>query len=172
MSDDEAPSKTQRKKQMHELQDLGTELVALTAEQLDALDLPERLRDAVADARGMTKHEARRRQMQFIGKLMRNVDAGPIRERITALKATSHAAVARLHLIEGWRDKLLAEPGAPDEFLAQYPEADEQRLRALISGVSDERASGRPPRNFRGLFQFVRDTVAHESEEGGERREA
>ena len=160
---DEAPSKTQRKKQMHELQDLGTELVMLSSEHLDALDLPERLRDAVVDARGMTKHGARRRQMQFIGKLMRNVDAEPIRERIAALHATSHAAVARLHLIEGWRDKLLADPGALDEFLAQYPGADGEHLSSLIRGVSEERAGGRPPRNFRALFQALRDTMAQDA---------
>ncbi|MGE5523914.1 MAG: ribosome biogenesis factor YjgA [Rhodospirillaceae bacterium] len=162
---DEAPSKTQRKKQMHELQDLGSELVALTAEQLASLELPERLHDAVLDARGMTKHEARRRQMQFIGKLMRNVDAEPIRARIAAFKATSHAAVARLHLIEDWRDRLLAEPDALTAFIAQHPDADAQRLRALVRGVADERASGRPPRNFRALFQFVRDAVTRDSEE-------
>lgn len=156
---DETPSKTQRKKQMHELQDLGSQLVELGPEQLDALDLPERLRDAVVDARGMTKHGARRRQMQFIGKLMRNVEAEPIRERIAALEATSHAAVARLHLIEGWRDRLLGEPESLVDFLAQHPEADEARLRELIRGVADERASGRPPRNFRALFQVLRDAL-------------
>jgi ribosome-associated protein len=162
---DEAPSKTQRKKQMHDLQELGTELVSLSEEQLDALDLPERLRDAVVEARGITKHEARRRQMQFIGKLMRDVDAEPIRARIDALKATSHAAVARLHLIEGWRERLLAEADALADFLAQHPGADAERLRTLIQGAGAERASGRPPRSFRALFQFVRDTVARDGEE-------
>ncbi len=161
---DDAPSKTRRKKQMHELQDLGTELVALTDEQLQALELPERLHDAVVEARNMSKHEARRRQMQFIGKLMRHADAEPIRERIASLKAVSHAAVARLHLIEDWRDKLLAEPGTLAEFLAQYPGADAERLRDLIDGVTEERASGRPPRHFRQLFQFLRGIVASEGE--------
>jgi ribosome-associated protein len=157
---DEAPSKTQRKKQMHELQDLGSELVMLSAEHLDALQLPERLHDAVVAARGMTKHGARRRQMQFIGKLMRNVEAEPIRARIAELNATSHAAVARLHLIEGWRDRLLAEPDALVDFIAQNPHADEERLGALIRGVGEERASGRPPRKFRELFQALRDILA------------
>jgi len=159
MSDD-APSKTQRKKQMHELQDLGTELVKLSDEHLAALELPERLHDAVVEARGMTRHGALRRQMQFIGKLMRNVDAGPIRERIADLNATSHAAVARLHLIEDWRVKLLAKPDALAGFLEQHPGADGQRLQELIRGVGEERAGGRPPRKFRELFQAIRDIVA------------
>ncbi len=171
MSDD-LPSKTQRKKQMHDLQDLGTELVQLTDEQLAGLDLPERLRDAVLDARAITKHEARRRQMQFIGKLMRHVDADPIRERIAALKAVSHAEVARLHLIEGWRERLLAEPEALTEFLAQYPEADSQRVRALIRGVEEERAQGKPPRSFRQLFQWLRDVIANDRDAGDEARQA
>lgn len=169
---DEAPSKTQRKKQMHDLQDLGTELVALGPADLDALELPERLHDAVVEARGITKHEARRRQMQFIGKLMRDVDAEPIRQRIDALKATSHAEVARLHLIEDWRKRLLAEPAAAEDFLAQHPAADGARLRALIGATGEERAAGRPPRAYRELFKFLRDAIAKASEGGGERREA
>ncbi|HWI12845.1 MAG TPA: ribosome biogenesis factor YjgA [Burkholderiales bacterium] len=159
---DDAPSKTQRKKQMHELQDLGTELVRLSDEHLAALELPERLHDAVVEARGMTKHGALRRQMQFIGKLMRNVDAGPIRERIAGLNAASHAAVARLHLIEDWRTKLLAEPGALAAFMEQHPGADRERLQELIRGVGDERASGRPPRKFRELFQALRDIITRD----------
>lgn len=165
MSDD-ALSKTRRKKQMHDLQDLGEELVALADDQLAGLDLPERLRDAVLEARGITKHEARRRQMQFIGKLMRHVDAEPIRARIAALKTVSHAEVARLHLIEEWRSRLLAEPGALADFLAHYPDADQERLRNLMRLAEEEKARGKPPRGFRQLFQLVRDTVARRDGDG------
>lgn len=171
MSDD-APSKTQRKKQMHELQDLGAALVDLSSEQLDALELPERLRDAVDAARGMTKHEARRRQMQFIGKLMRGVDPEPIRARISALRATSRTEVARLHRIEDWRDRLLNDPAGVDAFVAQHPGADGARLRALVHSAGEERAGGRPPRAYRELFKLLRDTIAAAGEAGGERREA
>ena len=164
MSED-APSKTRRKQQMHELQDLGSELVALGDEQLDALDLPERLRDAVVEARRITKHEARRRQMQYIGKLMRTVDAEPIRAHIASLKAVSHAEVARLHLVERWRERLLAEPDGVDAFLSQHPRGDEARLRELVREVAEERANGRPPRAFRELFKLVRDVIAHERQE-------
>src|ERR687895_594784 len=73
---DELPSKTQRKREMHELQALGAELTELNDEQLSSMHLPEHLMDAVLDARRMSKHEARRRQLQFIGKLMRTVDPG------------------------------------------------------------------------------------------------
>ena len=85
--DDKRPSKSQRKKEVHALQDLGVELVALSDERLAALELPERLRDAVMEARRITAREARRRQLQYIGKLMRKVDAEPIRAALAALRA-------------------------------------------------------------------------------------
>ena len=91
---DELPSKSQRKREMHDLQALGAELVELNDEQLSSMHLPERLMDAVLDARRMSKHEARRRQLQFIGKIMRTVDAGPIREQLAAWKA-SRAPIRR-----------------------------------------------------------------------------
>lgn len=156
---DEGPSKSQRKRDMHALQELGEELVALTAEQLRGLDLPERLVDALAEARRTTAHEGRRRQMQFVGKLMRHVDAEPIRERIAALKAPSHADVARLHLIEDWRDRLLSDPEGLTAFMNACPRADAQHLRQLVRGVADERARGKPPRAFRQLFHAIRDAV-------------
>lgn len=168
---EELYSKTVRKKQMHDLQDLGTELVALSAEQLDALDLPERLRDAVGEARRITKHEARRRQMQYIGKLMRHVDADPIRDRISALKSVSHAETARLHLIERWRERLLAEPDALTELLAEHPDADSRTLRTLIRGAAEEKAADRPPRCYRQLFQVLREVLARGREESGARSE-
>ncbi|OGA20916.1 MAG: hypothetical protein A3I02_00715 [Betaproteobacteria bacterium RIFCSPLOWO2_02_FULL_67_26] len=86
-TDGDRPSKTQRKKQVHALQDLGAELVELSAEQLAAIELPESLRDAVEAARRITARGARRRQLQYIGKLMRRVDAGPIRAALAALRA-------------------------------------------------------------------------------------
>src|SRR5438128_9573144 len=88
MSDDR-PSKTQRKREMHDLQSLGTELVGLSEQQLASIELPERLLDAVMEAKHMTKFEAKRRQMQYIGKIMRDVDPEPIRERLAAWKAVS-----------------------------------------------------------------------------------
>jgi ribosome-associated protein len=163
MSDEGQPSKTRRKKQMQELQALGAELCALSPGELDAMDLPERLRDAVLDARGMTGHEARRRQLQFIGKLMRSVDAEPIRSRIAALKSVSREEVAQFHVIEAWRARLLAEPAALAEFLDRHPGADAQRLRVLIRGAGEERAVGRPPRSFRLLFQALREILEADS---------
>lgn len=156
MVSDDRPSKTQQKKYMLSLQQLGAQLVALNAAQLDSITLPENLRDAVTAARRMTRFEARRRQLQYIGKLMRNVDPEPIRARLDAWKTVSHAATARLHSTERWRARVLADEAALAAFIAAHPHADAQQLRTLVRNAHRERAAGRPPRHYRALFQFVR----------------
>ncbi|HSQ02838.1 MAG TPA: ribosome biogenesis factor YjgA, partial [Burkholderiales bacterium] len=123
---EEPVSKTERKRQMHELQDVGAELVALTVDQLNALELSEQLREAVLDARRMTRFEARRRQLQYIGKLMRFVDAEPIRAQLQSWKSVAIAQTAQLHRVEQWRERLLAEDEACTELLQQYG-CDSQR---------------------------------------------
>ena len=144
---------------MLSLQDLGAELVELSDAQLASMDLPESLRDAVVAARGMGKFEARRRQLQYIGKLMRNIDAEPIRVRLDGWKASSREHTARLHRIERWRERLIADDTALGEFIAAHPNADTQKLRMLIRSCRAERADSRPPRSFRALFQVIRDTM-------------
>jgi len=163
---DELPSKTQRKRQMHELQALGEALVELSDAQLASIDLPERLLDAVLDARRASRHEARRRQLQFIGKIMRTVDPEPIRERLAAWKAVSHARTARLHLLERWRARLLEDENALTDLVREHPHADVPRLRALLRSAKREHEAGRPPKSFRALFQALHDTIAEEPEAG------
>jgi ribosome-associated protein len=165
---DDLPSKTQRKRQMHELQALGEALVELSDDQLASMDLPERLRDAVLDARQASKHEARRRHLQYIGKIMRTVDPEPIRERLAAWKAVSRAQTARLHRLERWRERLLEDEDALTELVREYPQADVPRLRALVRGVRQEREAGRPPKNFRALFQALNETLAEDILSGHE----
>jgi ribosome-associated protein len=156
---DESPSKSQRKRQMHELQDLGTELVDLNEQQLAAVDLPESLLDAVMEARRITKFEARRRQMQYIGKLMRSIDPAPIRERIDAYKAVSRSQTARLHLIERWRTRLLEDENALTELMNEYPALDATQIRQVIRNALREREAGQPPKSFRALFQLLNDVI-------------
>lgn len=166
---DEPPSKTQRKREMHELQALGADLVALNDDQLSSMHLPERLMDAVLDARRMSKHEARRRQLQFIGRIMRTVDAGPIREQLAAWKAVSRAHTARLHSIERWRARLLEDEHAIVELLREHPQADATRLRTLVRNAKREHAAGQPPKSFRALFQLLNETIVEEADgPGGE----
>jgi ribosome-associated protein len=156
MSDASLPSKTRRKKDSHALQDLGAELVALNEERLAALDLPDFLRDAVMDARRITGFEARRRQMQYVGKLMRKVDAEPIRARLEAWKSPERAQVAQFKRIEAWRDRLIFEEHGLEELLRECPSADERALSDLIREARREREEARPPRSYRLLFQALR----------------
>jgi ribosome-associated protein len=159
MSDEAPISKTQRKKAVHMLQALGEELVELNDDQLMAIALPEALRDAVMAARRITKFEGKRRQLQYIGKLMRRVEVEPIRAALDAVLAGSRRQIAAHKRIEAWRERLLAGPGALDELLAEYPGADAQRLRALVRGALRERDAGSPPRSYRELYQALLEIV-------------
>ena len=156
MSDGAPISKTQRKKAVHLLQALGEELVELNDDQLAAIELPETLREAVLAARRITKFEAKRRQLQYIGKLMRRVEVEPIRAALDSMLAGSRRQIAAHKRIEAWRERLFAGPGALDELLAEYPGADTQRLRELVRGALRERDAGSPPRSYRELYQALR----------------
>lgn len=154
------PSKSRRKAEAHELQALGAALVALNPEQLSRMDMPENLLDAVLDARRINSHEGRRRQLQYIGKLMRNIDPAPIAARLGEWRSTSVEATATLHRIEGWRERLIAEPAAMSEFAREFPQAPLQPLRALVRNVHRERDQQKPPKSFRALFKSLRDIIA------------
>src|SRR4051794_29989829 len=130
MEPDDFISKTQRKKQMAELQDVGAELVKLTPDQVKRLDLPENLREAVLDCQGITKHEARRRQMQYIGRIMRNIDAAPIVEKLAALSAPSKKDTALFHVAEKWRDEMMTDLRALERFAREFPHADSHKIGA------------------------------------------
>ena len=160
MQDEEKPSKTQRKRVMHELQELGERLVGLNREQLAAIALPENLYDAVEQVQRITKHEARRRQLQYIGRLMRAVDPEPIREKLRAWDGVSTEETARVHRIERWREKLLEDDGAIGALVSAHPGIDIQRLRTLARNAREERNTGRPPRAYRELFRALRDIIA------------
>jgi ribosome-associated protein len=156
MSDSAPVSKTRRKKQVAALQDLGAGLLALSEEQLARMELPERLCDAVMEARRITAFEAKRRQLQYIGKLMRGVDAGPIRAALDAALARSRGEAAAHKRVEAWRERLLADPGAVSELLAQYPATDSRQLRTLVRAAVRERTESLPLRNYRALYQVLR----------------
>jgi len=155
MSDANLISKTRRKRQMHDLQALGEALVRLPPEQLARLELPEHLRQAVVECRRMTRHEAIRRQRQYIGRLMRAIDAGPIATQLEAMQAPSRRQTALFHRAERWRDDLVADPDAVAAFVRDFPGADPHRLRGLAAAAAEERAAERAPRRYRELFQLI-----------------
>lgn len=163
MEDANLISKTQRKRQSHDLQAVGIALTKLRPEQLAKVELPDRLREAVEAARTITKHEALRRQMQFIGKLMRHLDAGPIVAQLEAFKAPATRETARFHRAETWREAMLKEPDAVERFVAEYPAADPVKLRRLATEARAEREAERSPKRYRELFQLVNAILLNDS---------
>ena len=159
MQDTTRASKTQRKQEMTELQALGERIVSLNEGQIAAIEMPEFLRDAVMEARRIKGQESRRRQKQYIGRLMRDVDPAPIREKISQWDGQSITNVALEHSIIRWRERLLEDEAALTGFARQYPGADIRQLRLLIRNANAERAAGKPPRSFRELFRLVHETV-------------
>ena len=144
------------------LQQLGAQLVDLNEQQLNSMLLPEELLEAVLEAKRLTKHEAKRRQLQFIGRVMRDIDAAPIRDRLEEWRGQGREHTAQLHTLERWRDELLAGDPALERFLGQYPGADSQRLRTLIRNARREQGAALPPKSYRELFRALRDMTTEE----------
>jgi ribosome-associated protein len=161
---DEGPSKSLRKRQSHDLQLLGEELIGLPQDELDGLPMPEVLRDAVMLARRITAHGGLYRQKQFIGKLMRKIDAEPIRVALEARRERDRTAVRQFQLIERWRTRLIEDSAALAEFTQNYPAADGALLVRLIAQAQHERSNERPPKAAREIFSAIEKIVKRTSE--------
>ena len=155
---EERPSKSQRRRDMEALQDLGEELIGLPATALRDMPLPDTLREAVMLARSITAHGGRRRQLQYIGKLMREVDAAPIRAALEQRGRQSRAATQQFHQLELLRDRLLQDgDSAVDEVCARHPRAERQRLRQLLRQARKEQELQQAPKSARQLFRYLRE---------------
>ncbi|MCL2021390.1 MAG: DUF615 domain-containing protein [Betaproteobacteria bacterium] len=153
----ERPSKTRVKAAMLELQALGEALTRLPPEQLKRMALPEKLRDAIREYQRISHHSARRRQMQYIGRLMRDEDADAISALLLDARGESAAEIAHLHRLENLRQRLLDdEAGALAHIAESYPAADLTHLRQLRRAALKELAAAKPPRHFRALFQALK----------------
>jgi ribosome-associated protein len=154
------PSKSQLKREMHELQELGAALVALPKDALKRMPMPEKLDDAVREARRITDHEGKRRQMQFVGRVMRSLldeETAALRTALDTYNGVNKAETAKLHWIERIREKLLADDAALTDFIRQHPNADPQEGRTLIRNARKEAQQSKPPRYFRELFQWIKN---------------
>ncbi|WP_420093511.1 ribosome biogenesis factor YjgA [Cupriavidus metallidurans] len=160
--DDLPKSKSQRKRDMTALQDIGAELESLPKDRLARVPMPEALADAIHAARKITSHEGKRRQMQFVGKVMRGLDddeIATIRAALEGFKGTSKAETARMHLIERWRELLLADDDALTKFLGEHPSVDVQSVRNIIRNARKEKELAKPPKYFRELFQAIKTAL-------------
>jgi len=157
---DEPLSKTKRKAAMDELQFIGGSLIELPKEKLAKLDLPEILLDAIREAKRITANGATRRQLQYIGKLMRSVDTAPILDQLQRWEGKHTAENAYFHRLENWRTRLIADESVLSDFMLQYPSVDSQQIRTLIRNARREEAAGKPPKSSRELFKLLREITA------------
>ncbi len=171
-------SKTDLKKYSDRLQELGESLLTLRADLMKRLDLSEKLVDAVNDCKKITNFEGRRRQMQYIGKLMRGVNEATLAEVEAALDEQNKGSAKgtlSLHLAEQWRDQLIANDDALTRWLEQVPDTDVQQLRALIRQARKDaqanEAQERPGeavrhgKAYREIFQLVKTALNQGSDE-------
>lgn len=151
------PSKTKKKQAMHELQDLGAELVELSVGQLKKINLPENIYEAVRECQKITAHGAHRRQLMYLGKLMRTTDDEPIRAGLALIRGESSAETARLHRLERFRTRLLEDEAFLAEIVAVWPSLDQQHMRQLRRNALKEQEANKPPKNFRAIFQVLQE---------------
>ena len=151
----DSPSKSRRKREMLGLQAIGAALVELNEAQLKSFDLPDILAAAILEMRRTKGHEGKRRQLQYIGRIMRQVDGESIAAKLDLIRQPVRQGVAQFHNSELWRERLLQEPDAWTELSALRPDADLAFLRKLVQETLDERAKSRPPRAYRELFRAL-----------------
>lgn len=155
--DMEYRSKTQKKKEASSLQDLGRKIVALSEEQIKGMGLPVELYDAVLCARTIRSRSALRRQMQFIGALMRRLDAAPVQEALRNIERGITMDTARFKEIERWRDGLIAgNEKLLEEIAGKYPTAEPRHILQLVQNARMERDAGKPPSAYRSLFRYLK----------------
>jgi ribosome-associated protein len=152
------PSRNELKKQMQDLQELGEAVSALPPDRLDKLKIDERLRDAIDELRRTRSFEGKRRQVQYIGKLMKHENPEPLREAVASYRVGSATDTLALHQAEYWRDQLLADDDALANWVKEYPATDVQQLRSLVRAARKEKLEPgeRHGRAYRDLFKMVK----------------
>lgn len=163
---DEEKSKSQLKREAHALIDLGEALVNLPGEQLQRIPLTEALQDAILLARKINQRSGRKRQLQYIGKLLRNEDATPIQEALDKIQQEHSRRDIAFHRLEKWRDRLIAEgDSALEALIGEYPNADRQHLRQLVRKANQEFKQNKPPAASRSIFRYLRDLSEADGDE-------
>lgn len=155
LSSQDPPSKSQKKREMTGLQAIGAALIGLNDATLKTLDLPDELSAAIQEMRRTRGHEGKRRQMQYIGRIMRQVDGAAIAAKLEKIKAPDKRETARLHNVERWRDRLMKDPRAFADLEALRPQADLTAIQQLVHDARDEAAKKKPPKAYRELFRAI-----------------
>ena len=158
---EERPSKSQLKREMHALQALGETLIAMKPAERARFPLSDDMLRAIEETSRIRSHEGRRRHMQYVGKLIRKEDLTAIQGVFDAIEQEKEQRDHAFHRLEKWRDRLVDKgDDAVDLFMADYPNADRQALRQLVRNARKEREQGKPPTSSRKLFKHLCDTLA------------
>ncbi len=158
----ERPSKSQRKREMLALQKIGEQLFNESSDRIKRVPMPENLREAIFECQRIKNHEGRRRQLQFIGKIMRSLNdetIGAINQTMESWKGLSKADTVLMHALENQREKLLSQETALTEFLKKYPQADIRQLRTLIRNAKKEKAENKPPKAYREIYRLLKQVM-------------
>lgn len=155
------PSKTALKAEDQARQDLGAALAELPGKRLAALDMPEDLRQALADYRAISAHGAKKRQRKYLGRLLRNADLDAYAKEVENFAAGNKAEARALHRVERWRAELVADDAALTRWMAEHPDTDVQHLRSLVRAARKQEARAAPSERhgkaYRELFKFIRE---------------
>ncbi len=156
----EYKSRTQIKKEVKALQKLGERLLDFSPEQIENMDIPEELKEAITFSKTIRAREARRRQIKYIGGLMRKIDPEQIQQFLDQKDQQSQAAKHVFHQLEQWRDTLIAgDNNLLEELCARFPAAERQHLRQLIRNARKEQEQEKAPKSARALFRYLRTLV-------------
>ena len=165
MSDDQEDfiSKSQLKRMAQDAQELGERLVELPGKLLAQVEMPPELEDAVMQAREMRSYGARKRQLQFIGKVMRHIDIEPVAKALERLDDKHHEGVGAFHEMEHMRDRLMDNMDeALGELVTRFPDVDRQHIRQLVRNAQLELKKEKPPKSKRQLFQYLKQIMSEQ----------
>ena len=157
---DAGPSKSELKRQMTERQKLAEVLAALSSDALKTIPMDEAIKAAVAETNKIKTFEAIRRHKQYLGKLMRFLDdeeLDTIQKRLDAIQGISKAETAKLHYLESYRDRLIADDETFTKMIEQYPDMDIQNMRTLIRNARKEKETNKPPKAYREIFRVLKE---------------
>jgi ribosome-associated protein len=158
-------SRSQRKRDLDELKQLGLKLLDFSDDALRQLDMPEQLLDALLTAKKIRSNSARKRQLQYVGKLMSEIDAEPVRAIVQSREHQHLTSTREFHLLESLRESLLVKgDAAVSEVLAAFPRTDRQHLRKLVRQARQEQETGQPPGAARALFRYLRELQAEQED--------
>ena len=156
---DSVVSKTELKKDSKKIQQFGRKISELTVTNIEAFKFPINIYEATMDLKNLKSNSAKKRQVQYLGKLLREIDLTDAFIVMKQLKVSSQKEIQRNNIIESWRDKLLNNAKSITEFVDEYPKIDRQSLRQTISNAQKEKKDNKPPKHSKQLFKLIKDIV-------------